>query len=567
MKKIHQLSLPVIAKIAAGEVIERPAYAVKELIENAIDAHANYITIQIEEAGLKKIVVTDNGEGMEKEDIQECFKPHTTSKLSSEEDLLAISSLGFRGEALASIAAISTLTIKSKSLNAVAGTMIRIHNGKVLEVLPVGMPSGTSIRIDNLFSSVPGRKKFLKSIRTEFRHIVDVVMHYTLAYPTIRFFLTHDKRIILDAPPNQSIGERISLILGKQIFNQLIPFSYSEENITLSGFISHPQLTTQSTQKQYLFVNKRSVVDRHISSIIKEVYGNRLAATTYPIYIIFLSIPFEMVDVNVHPRKEYVLFVNSGVVSEHIVTAMNRALNTVHAIFSAQYKNSELVLGDSFRSGNTTSFAGRTLKEVTSPWQLKRELLDSTLIMQLHNVYLVVSTKYGMLLVDQHAAHERILYEQYQRAFIKQKQSKKIFTYLEPIQFEVSLSDAELVQEHRALFTTLGFNLEHFHDTTFLLRSVPYLFQDRDCTQLLLDVIDTIRQEKSTDDIDKQTKRMIAYLACRSAVKAGDKLTRDESKNLIEQLEKTENNATCPHGRPTRIEMRLEELHKIFKRK
>lgn len=569
MKKIHKLSPRVIAKISAGEVIERPAYVVKELVENAIDAKADYITIQVEEAGLKKIIVTDNGEGMSEEDLKECFKPHTTSKILQEEDLADISSLGFRGEALSSIAAVSDVKIKSRIENVSSGVMIQIQEGKLIKVSPVGVPIGTSVIVERVFGNMPARKKFLKSIKSEFRHIVDVIMHYAIAFPQIRFYLSHDKRIILDFPQNQDILERISMLLGTSILEQLLPVAYEDSYITISGFISRPQINTHSTSKHFLFVNNRAITDRAITLAIKEAYGSLLESKGYPIFILFLTLPYETVDVNVHPRKEQVNFLNNQVLFEHVAQAVLQTLSEYNLTFQSISWKDDLVLGDedSSRFGNTRSFAGKLLKDSIIPWELKQEVIDSSEVTQLHNVYLLMQTKDGVLLVDQHAAHERILFEQFNRAFQEQRSKEEAFSLPQTIQFEISISDTEILKEYLSFFASFGFEIEHFRGNHFVVSTVPLLFKDRDIVKIILEILEDIRQEKTLKNIDNQTKKMIAYLACKAAIKAGEKVSKGEAKKLVEQLEKTANNATCPHGRPTKIEMTKNQLDRMFRRK
>src|SRR5664279_5399239 len=264
MKKIYPLPENIIAKIAAGEVIERAAYAVKELIENSIDAGADVISVHIEESGLRQIIVIDNGEGMSSEDLEECIKPHTTSKISSEDNLSQIRTLGFRGEALSSIASISRMILKSKLKDAVAGTKIEIVQGNVKQILPVGMPQGTHITIDNLFFPVPGRRKFLKSPRTEFRHIVNVLAHAVIAYPQVHFSLTHNKKKVFDLPKSSGTMERVKLLLGIGVFSNLLPVLSTEDYISVSGFLTRPQISASTSQKQFIFVNHRKITNHLI---------------------------------------------------------------------------------------------------------------------------------------------------------------------------------------------------------------------------------------------------------------------------------------------------------------
>lgn len=561
MKKIHQLSPQIVSKIAAGEVIERPVYAVKELVENAIDAGADTITVIVEESGLKKITVIDNGEGMSPSDLPESIKPHTTSKLFKADELSYIKTLGFRGEALASIAAISRLTINSKPADAMTGTSLIIKDGKIEKLFPLGMPTGTSVSVEYLFHSLPARKKFLRSSRTEFKHIIELMTGYALSYPSIHFVLTHNKKIIFDLPKASELSYRIEKLLGKDIFSSLLPVSYKNAYISISGFLAKPSMTTRTPNKQFLFINDRLISDKGISLTIKSAYSSLLANNLYPICVLYYTLPFEMVDVNVHPRKEYVRFVDTTLLHETTHHAVSGTLAnydlTPHAGFGG------LLLGDAL--GSTESYAGKLLKEKKLPWELSAPI-DPTQVIQLHNLYIVAASSNGFYLIDQHAAHERILYEQLLREFIREKKKRNLFYFPKPGFFDLSLSESELLQEHLQIFQELGWEIEYFKDTTFILRSLPVLFQDRDYVKLLEEMLEYLGDGKLQNTVDDISKRMIAYLACHSAVKAGDTLIKKQIKEIIEQLEKTPNNATCPHGRPTKVAIDLEKIHKLFKR-
>jgi len=374
-----------------------------------LDAGADSIIVHIEESGLKRITVLDNGIGIEPEDLQESIKSHATSKITKEDELSHISTLGFRGEALSSIAAISKMTINSRVSSNSAGTSLTIKNGKPEKILPIGMPVGTTIIVDQLFHTLPARKKFLKSARTEFHHILELVIGYALSYPNIRFVLTHNRRTILDLPKTNDPLIRIEKLLGKDIFSSLLPISYTNSYISLSGFFAKPILTTRTPSKQFLFINNRLVNDKGISSAIKSAYGSMLPNNTYPVSILYCSLPFEMVDVNVHPRKEYVRFVDTNLLYDSIAQAVRETFEKYDLIPELSFGS--LFLNDAV--GSTESYAGKLLKEKKFPWELSvKNKFDYTQIVQLHNLYLFVSSSNGFILVDQHAAHERILYEQ-----------------------------------------------------------------------------------------------------------------------------------------------------------
>lgn len=558
MHKIHQLPPEIIAKIAAGEVIERPAYAVKELIDNSLDAGAKNITITIEKSGLKKIEVSDDGEGMSLEDIQECFKPHTTSKIKRELDLYSIKSFGFRGEALSSIAAISDLTIISKTAKQTAGTLLELHNGAVKKLSPIGAPVGTTVTALHLLSTTPARKKFLKSFHTEFRYILDVSINFALAYPNVHFTLVHNNRTIFDLPITENIFDRITLLLSRTVSENLIPIEFEDSYLQISGFIGKPQIA-QRNAKNYLFVNNRPVSDKTITTTIKEIFGSLLETHSYPFYILFLKLPYEAVDVNVHPRKEQVSFLDSTMINQPLAVAVEETLSTNNLLFSNIRTKKEQT---------TNSVAGQILKESVIPWQTRDlfSLRPEGEIIQIHNLYLVTQSENGVIFIDQHAAHERILFEKLLTEFSKQKQQAAIFRLPKTISFDLSFSDAEILKEYLYIFTDIGFEIENFKDNTFIVTAVPELFKDRRHEKLIMEMLEDVKEKKDLKTIDTQSKRMIAFLACRTAVKRGDSLTKEQAKELIKQLELSPNNITCPHGRPTKVEVPLSYIHKNFKR-
>lgn len=563
MVKIHQLPREIIAKIAAGEIIERPVFAVKELLENSIDAKADSISIHIEESGMNKITVIDNGEGMSIEDLEICFKSHTTSKLTKIEELASIQTLGFRGEALASIAAISRLTINSRIASQVAGTQVIIKNGTLEKIATIGMPPGTSVTVEQLFYSLPVRKKFLKSPRTEFRQILDMVIGYALSYPHINFILSHNKKPVLDLPKTNDIIRRIEKLLGKDIVASVIPLSYSDSYVAIEGFITKPVLTTSSPGKVFIFVNNRPVTDKGITAAVKSAYGTLLAGNAYPVCLLHISLPFEMVDVNVHPRKEIIRFADTLMLYTALGLAINKALSVYD--LTPDIPLSSLFLGDRVRS--TDSYAGRLLKEKNLPWNLAEEMQsDYSQVLLMNDLYIMVITNTGFVILDQHAVHERILYEQFLQEFTQEKKKNTIYMLLKPAIVDVSVSESELLKEFLDTFNTLGWDIEHFKDTTFVIRGVPVLFQDRDYPTLLKELLDDLQSETNNKAIDQMTKRMIAFLACRSAVKAGEKITKKQAKDLLEQLQRTPNNATCPHGRPTKMAVEIDKINRLFKR-
>lgn len=562
MSKIKLLPPHIISKIAAGEVIERPAFVVKELVENSLDAGATHISIEIEESGLKKIQVSDNGEGMSGQDLQEAVKIHTTSKIK-EDTLLGISSFGFRGEALASIGAVSQLTIKSRIKKSAGGTQIKVRYGIFESIMPIGIPVGTTVIAENLFAHVPVRKKFLKSSKIEFRHILDTVTKFALAFPQVRFKLSHNRKQIIDLTETDDIERRIKFLFGDLIHNNLLPVLYNEGHIKLSGFIGHPQIATSKPSKQYLYVNGRSITNKLINGAISECFFSLLPRDQYPAYVLFISTPPETIDVNIHPRKELVAFFDDKKVFETITNSLEKTLRRNNLLFQMpvwKTRNGENRI--------TESIAGNILREKSQEWDITNlgKIDSGSGVLQLHYTYIVMQTKNGVVILDQHAAHERILYEKLLIEFQKQKKKIQSFVLEDSVALNLSLSDAELLRSSLEQFRKIGFVIEEFYENSFKVVSVPSLFKDRDIQTTISELLEELLERKTISDIDNLSQKMIAFLACRSAVMAGDKLSEKQMIKLIKELAITSSNITCPHGRPTKIEINLTDLNRMFKR-
>lgn len=562
MGKIIHLPKSVIAKISAGEVIERPSYVVKELIENAIDAKADSITIHIEDSGLTKIQVIDTGIGMSREDLEICFIPHTTSKISSEEDLFHIQTLGFRGEALSSIATISYMSIKSRTADSTAGTEVLLKEGSLEDIHSTGMPKGTAVTVNNLFYSLPVRKKFLKSKLTEFRHITEVVSNFSFIYPQIHFLLTHNKKTVLDLPKKEVI-ERIKVVWGELYFQQLLPVLFEDAYIKIEGFIGKPQIAGVNNNKQVLFINKRKITDKLLQLAIKEGFGTLLPQTSTPAYILNITIPHEMIDVNIHPRKETVSFIDARIVFDILKYAVTQVLLERNITYNS------IVLTDTLqeRKGETQTFAASLLKEKVLPWDRESigELQKKSQVIQIHNLYLFVVTKRGVLLLDQHASHERVIYEQFLEVFEKERQKRTAYVLPKPKTIEFSLVESQIFDEYKESLLQIGFDIEHFQGNAFVIRKIPVVFKGRNVEKIIQEMLASFSDD-IPKTIDSRTQRMLAFLACRSSVKSGDSLTPKQCSSIVKELLQTKNNTTCPHGRPTRIEISIENLNSIFKR-
>lgn len=565
MKTISHLSPDLIAKIAAGEVVEHPASVVKELVENSLDAGATQVDVELKEGGLSLIQVSDNGKGMSKEDLEVCFLPHTTSKLKTSEDLMKIVSFGFRGEAIWSIAAVSDMHIQSRQVDTDSGNSIHIRESKIIDQRVIGMPVGTVVRVESLFLTTPARRKFMKDTTTETRAVVDVLLKFSLAFPHVGFTLTHNHKTLLDLPQNQTHETRLHAVFGEYMSQHFLPILSPSEKKSMfgkiQGFIGRPQLSGRNRTHQYVYINGRPVSPQLIAKHVSLAYGNLIEPRSFPVFILFLDIPHDHVDVNVHPRKEEVAFIYEQEIATLIQEAIAETL-TQHNLTFRDIQDDLPFKGMNFSMASM-------LRETLTPWNVKD--IPEENILQINNLYLLASTDHGLLLIDQHAAHERILYEEFLSAF-KEKQSEGTVIQLpEALLLDLPKADALLLEKELSTLQHIGFDIDSFGEKTFKICSVPEVFKNRDIKQTILEVLQQIKEYGKVAHVDKETDRTLSFLACRTAIKGGEALSLPERKRLVEKLleiqRENKTGYTCPHGRPTHIEITLGELDKMFKRK
>lgn len=553
MPKIKLLPQSVISKIAAGEVIERPSYVVKELIENSIDASATQIDVEIEDSGLALISVADNGFGIGREDLILSIKPHATSKISTIEDLGRIKTFGFRGEALTSIANVSVFSMESKRKKDKFGNRLRKIKDELI-VEPTALENGTKVTVQQLFDNVPTRKKFLGSKRTELKHIFDTFIDFALYHENIGLRLKSDGKLIYDILRKQKIEERISNIFGEEIINNLFTINYKGSYLSISGFLGHPQVSFSSNSKIFVYINGRKISNSLINSAIREAYENLLQQSMSPMAILYIDLPAEIVDVNIHPRKEDVRFLIPEQVYSDILKGASSILK----------KNNLTFNNVSWKKSEVGSYAGKILKEEIVRKTLPEENFE---IIQIKKTYLIRETKQGVAFFDQHAAHEAIIFRKLKKAFL-QKISQYEKTDLEsPILLKLSKGEIEILWEQIKTLKKLGYSIEDFGDGSPILTAVPKLLQDRDHTEIIREILERASQFRKFDKIDNKSYKMLSYIACRSAIKGGQTLSLEERKKLIDELENEDFLYTCPHGRPVKIEINLNQLHRIFKRK
>lgn len=575
---IKILSDEVASQIAAGEVVERPASVVKELIENALDANATEVDIQVRGAGKQLIEVLDNGEGISREDLPLTAVRHATSKLETAEDLFQVSTLGFRGEALSSIGSVSQMRITTRRAEDEMGCRIKVEGGEASEIQSIGTPPGTVVRVENLFYNVPARLKFLKTDRTESRHIDRVVTHYALAYPDVRFRLQREGQTVIQTSGSGDPREVLAVIYGVEKAKQMIAVIAEEDGIRIEGFISPPDLTRSNRQEMNFFVNRRPVKDIALSKALTQGYHTMLMKGRFPIAVLFLNMDPEAVDVNVHPTKAEVRFKDKGKVFKGVSRAVRRALLAHtpvpevggprgHKLWgggSPSRKGRDQIIDPAWKmaaevdKADVTDLGEGSRQEVASlPTPILR------LIGQVATTYLIAEGPDGLYLIDQHAAHERVLFEK----FLKEReQTIHSQTLLESVQVEFSPAAADLLEEKIPLLNSLGFRVEPFGPHTFVVRAIPSLLGDISPTEALRSVVQELEVDESPLD-EKIEEKIIARVCKRAAVKAGQVLSPEEQKALLRNLEACESPRTCPHGRPTMIHLSVDLLERKFGRK
>ncbi len=647
MGKIALLPEQLINQIAAGEVVERPASVVKELLENSIDAGARKIVVTVRQGGVGLMRISDDGCGMSAEDALMSLERHATSKIRTLEDLNAIRSMGFRGEALASIASVSRLTLRTRRAEDSSGTELVLEGGKILRESPVGMPVGTEISVAELFFNTPARLKFLKSEQTEYQNVLDSVINAALATPGIAFKLIEEKpeeeqwrsKVVLDVPATDNLLVRIRGVLGNLMAEEMIEIYNGAVNLGIRGYIGKPQLSRANRSLQYLFVNGRPITSHVLSYAVKQAYHSLLPKERYPVFVILFELDPSMVDVNCHPRKTEVKFKDEREVFRVLTQSCAKALENAvmmpkmtadnfnyyqerqagtlsgaaagavgtavddhvarppeFAAFkqpvteSLQFQSltrqeTVQVSMDINRQRATDSTApyvmpGQKITQQSDPETGGENEMDSNLIPlgQLNNSFILCQRGADLVIIDQHAAHERIRYNKLMSE--AENDEKAIQPLLMPINIELSPADAAVLDANKALLDEIGLKLEHFGGNTFAVNEVPSFLTKSNLEKVLFGLIDDLRTvgdgspgtsadlKAHRGDLFSRKERALTFLACRSAVKFGDPLSREEIAALIDQLNKTRlGRTTCPHGRPIMVVLEESELWSRFGRK
>lgn len=626
MSKIKILSENLANKIAAGEVVQRPESVVKELIENSIDAGSTSIQVIIKNAGKSLIQVIDDGEGMSEEDAILCIQKHATSKISSEKDLDSIKTLGFRGEALSSIAAVSQLEIKTERYEDEIGTLIRLESQENIHTEKGSFQKGTSISVKNLFYNTPARRNFLKTDATELKHIIDTFNKLALSYPNINFKFYLDGNLTFDYKSG-SLEDRIKIIFSETVLNSIIPIEQNTDYISMYGYVGKPSLLKKTKGDQYVYLNNRYVISKQINHAVYSAYENVLEKGDYPFFILFLKIDPQKIDVNVHPSKLEVRFDDEKDVYNFVISVVRKSLAQFDLVPSLVFNedkvfqnnfdnkiNAEKLSISSLRKIDKDDFTDRPIQNQKSKIDLdfsnkdidkifndlnniidtssiteetplpfdKEELSqnqsiiqktitlkpstetsNSPFMIQLHNKYILTQVKTGLMIIDQHAAHERVLYEKAINLFNADLPFSQQLLF--PKNLDLDPGSYEILKVIYSYLQKLGFNIQFFNQNKILISGVPQEIIAGEEERILLDIISEYKMNEREKELDKRDNVAKSF-SCKAAIKAGDILTENEIRLLIDQLFATSMPYVCPHGRPIVLKISLDEFDRRFGR-
>jgi len=569
MGLIRILSEKVSSQIAAGEVVERPASVVRELMDNSIDAGATRILIKIDNGGRNLIRVADNGAGMDRDDLLLCAERHATSKINEVADLFNVRTLGFRGEAVPSIAAVSRMAITSRTLDQLAGFRLVVQGGKTKGIEETGAPVGTTVEVKDLFFNTPARKKFLRSAATETDHIVDTLSRIALPFRAVSFRLDDRDKTLLSLPSADRDVNRLSALFGHEVAGSMIRMEREVGGLRLKGYLSPPEWDRARGDHLFVYVNRRGVRERLLTHAVIEGYGSRLMKGRYPYAVVFIEIDPFLVDVNVHPAKQEVRFHQSRLVHEAVKTVVDETLREkAAALFRVSAPASEGTIETVGRiaepvSGYAANPAETTIYREPRP-QVPLMIKESPVVLgQLKETYILCETKEGLLLVDQHAAHERRVYEKLKASY--DNSSLECQSFLLPPRVEFSPSESRAILKKIGELSGLGITLEHFGGEMFMVRSVPSLLVDVNWESFLRELIPVLEEQEAVKG-GQVVDKLLALMACHGAIRAGQRLSKEEMVSLVEQLDDVEVPTNCPHGRPVLKRLRFHEIEKMFRR-
>ena len=581
---IRQLPTHLINQIAAGEVVERPASVVKELAENSLDAGAHAISIDIQAGGQKLIRIRDDGGGIPKDEMALALSRHATSKISSLDDLEVVSSLGFRGEALPSISSVARLSLISNTGE--SAWQVDADNGQISELMPAAHPPGTSVEVHDLFYNTPARRKFLRTERTEFGHIDKWIRRLALARPDVAFSVNHNGRSVLNlkgATDNDGHLQRITRICGDTFAAQSISVQRESDNMALSGFIGLPTFNRSQADMQFWFVNGRSVSDKTLNHAVRHAYRDVLFHGRFPAYVLYLSIDPALVDANAHPAKLEVRFRDGRSVHGFVAQAIEHLLKDTrpgghdvlpvssNVISSAVYQQSSMSLPSSGGATGTVREALTSYQALTNVAMTEAKLPEEGAapplgfaIAQLAGIYILAENDEGLVVVDMHAAHERIVYEKLKTSFDDKAVIRQ--PLLVPTGISVSEAEASLAEDSADLFVRLGLVIDRSGPTSLVLREVPALLKQSDVEALVRDVLSDLRESGTSNRVEDTCHDMLATMACHHSIRANRHMTLPEMNALLREMESTKRADQCNHGRPTWTNISLAELDRLFLR-
>jgi len=589
LAQIHTLPSHLINQIAAGEVVERPASVVKELVENSLDAGAGAITIEVDAGGTRMIRVSDDGCGIDRDELATALSRHATSKISSLDDLESIKSLGFRGEALPSIASVSRLNLVSRLQDAECAWRLQARDDS--DPIPDALAQGTQVEVLELFYNVPARKKFLRTEQTEYKHIEALFKNLALSHPAVAFKLIHNQKVVYQLPSEQGLDDqrhRLASLCGKSFAESLVEIDINTDNLRLQGWVALPTFNRSQADMQYFFVNQRMVRDKLVNHAVRQAYQDVLFHGRHPAYVLALDMDARELDVNVHPQKHEVRFRNSRTVHDFLFRSLHQALAVVQP--EQQIDSPGFAVTDSItvtepgqsglnlnqfrrgdRSGNIReqmqSYAALLNPEARPDGTEQQSQQIPPLgfaVAQLKGIYILAENSDGLIIVDMHAAHERIVYER-----MKQNAAQEDVIaqpLLVPLAFNVSQAEADLVEENIEFFKHLGFSVERLGPEQVRVRAIPALLKNADSEQLLRDVLADLVEHGGSQRIQEFQNEMLSTMACHASVRANRLLSHDEMNALLRDIEHTERSGQCNHGRPTWKQLSLDQLDKLFLR-
>ncbi|MBD3412996.1 MAG: DNA mismatch repair endonuclease MutL [Candidatus Aminicenantes bacterium] len=570
MSEIIRLSKKVYQKIAAGEVIERPSSVVKELVENSLDAGADDIKIELSGGGKGFIRVIDNGEGMSPEDAEICFDRHTTSKIREAEDLDRINTLGFRGEALSSIAAVSKVVLKTSPGKKDKGVLIERKGNELIKQQQTAFPKGTSIQVRDLFFNLPVRKKFLASQRAELSRIVKHMTAVVLAYPEVKFSLKHGQRSVFSYAPVNTLRERIYQVYGKEKLDQLMPINAKQNSFHLFGYASRPPSGRKDRRYQLFWLNLRPIKDKVLQAALNRSYQPFLEKNHYPEAYLFLQIPPSEVDVNIHPTKTEVRFINSQRMFQMVYMTAEESLLKETGIKEVSVSEEKKSMGRfPLKAAPVYRPMGEKkhpfAQEFFTPWGQEKQTGPQVLGQYL-NFYIIAADKKGILVIDQHNAHERILFDKYREIQGQEEWPKNMS--VTPRVMEFSPSQESLLKENQDLLKKAGFEVDSMGGHSYVLKEYPDVFEQDEAEKAFLSILEEVGEAKEVgEEIKTKKEQILASMACQSAIKAGQPLSLEKMDYLVEKLFETSNPSVCPHGRPIILRISREEIEKGLGRK